>query len=167
MRLGRLNQRVTLQERATTTLNDEGENTAPWSDLATVWAQAQPIRGQEYFAGGGAQQTADVRFRVRYRDDITPSMRVRWRGVLHDIVSVIDVDGRRQVLELMTLSGTRDAREDDETGVNPLEGALELFGDGWIMLGDDYIALDTGFPTGSMLLGGDALMLGDDYLVLA
>ncbi len=168
MRLGRLNQRVTIQQQGST-LDDIGANVASWSDLATVWAQAQPIRGREYFASGGEQQVADVRFRIRYRADITPNMRVRWRGVLHDIVDVIDVDGMRRSIELMTASKTRDAREDDETSPSPSAGALELDGDGWMLLGDDYIALETGdWPTGAMSLAGSgALLLGSDYIVLA
>lgn len=140
MRLGRLGQRVTIQQQATS-LNSVGENVGAWSDLVTVWAQAQPIRGREYFASGAEQQVADVRFRIRYRSGITPSMRIRWRGVLHDIVDVIDVEGRRSVLELMTITGTRDAREDDEGGVTPPTGALELAGAGSILLGSDYIVL--------------------------
>ena len=40
-----------------------GENTGGWVDLATVWASAEPLSGNEYFAAGQQQQTVDVRFR--------------------------------------------------------------------------------------------------------
>ena len=106
---GALTERITLQSRPTG--QDElGAETGSWSDVATVWAQAEPLRGREYFAAGQMQNAADVRFRLRYRAGVLPSMRVLWRGVAHDIVDVIDVGGQRHTLELMTVTGVRDGR---------------------------------------------------------
>ena len=52
-----------------------------------------------------------MRFRIRYRADVTGAMRVVWRGEPHDIVGPpINVEGRREYLELMTVQGTRDGR---------------------------------------------------------
>ena len=107
---GDLRERVTLQQRAET-LDSIGENTGAWSDLVTVWASAEPLSGREYFAQGQQQQTIDVRFRIRYRSDVTGLLRVVWRGEPHDIVGPpINVDGRREYLELMTVKGKRDGR---------------------------------------------------------
>lgn len=107
---GDLRERVTIQQRAVT-LDAIGENTAGWTDLATVWANAEPLRGREYFAAGQQQQLVDVRFRMRYRSDVTGAMRVVWRGLPHDIVGPpINVEGRREFLELMTVQGQRDGR---------------------------------------------------------
>lgn len=107
---GDLRERVTIQQRAVS-LDSIGENTGAWSALATVWASAEPLTGREYFAAGQQQQTVDVRFRMRYRDDVTGAMRLLWRGVPHDIVGPpINVGGRREYLELMTVQGQRDGR---------------------------------------------------------
>lgn len=107
---GDLRERVTIQQRAEA-LDAIGENTGGWVDLATVWASAEPLSGNEYFAAGQQQQTVDVRFRIRYRADVTGAMRVVWRGEPHDIVGPpINVEGRREYLELMTVQGTRDGR---------------------------------------------------------
>lgn len=111
LQAGPLNQRVQIQRRdPAATQNAVGENVSPWVLLATVWASAEPLRGDEYLAAGQQQQVADVRFRIRWRPDVTPAMRVVWRGVAHDIVAAMDPLGRREALELMTLAGTRDAR---------------------------------------------------------
>lgn len=106
---GALDQRVTLQQRGVS-VSALGENTAAWSDVATLWAQAQPLRGREYFASGQMQQATDVRFRIRWRSGVDTTMRIVWRGQPHDIVSVIDVDGARTMLEVMCITGVRDGR---------------------------------------------------------
>lgn len=106
---GFLGERVTLQQRAAG-VDSHGHPSTSWSDVAEVWAEVEPIRGREYFAAGQTQAPVDVRMRIRYRSDITPSMRAVWRSVPHDIVSVIDMGAQRVALELMCLSGGRDGR---------------------------------------------------------
>lgn len=106
---GRLNQRVTLQQR-TAGVDALGQELTTWSDVATVWAEVQPLRGREYFAAGQMQATVDVRIRIRWRAGVVPSMRALWRGQPHEIVSVIEPDGAKSMLELMCVSGVRDGR---------------------------------------------------------
>ena len=80
LQAGKLNQRVQIQRRdPATTQNAVGENVSPWVTLATVWASAEPLSGNEFVAAGQMQQTADVRFIARYRSDVTPGMRILWR----------------------------------------------------------------------------------------
>ena len=106
---GDLNQRITLQSKAAG-VDALGQDSTTWSDVATVWAQAQPIRGREYFAAGQTQSEVSVRFRIRYRSGIDSTMRVLWNSQAHDIESVIDVNGARVALELMCLAGVKDGR---------------------------------------------------------
>lgn len=106
---GQLNRPVIIQTRGVSK-NEVGENVAGWQDFVTVWAKCQPLRGQEYLAAGQMQQTTDVRFRMRYRSDITQSMRVVWNGTPYDIVDVINVDGANVATELMAVTGKRDGR---------------------------------------------------------
>ena len=98
---GRLDQRLTLQAPATT--EDElGQPVAGWSTVGTVWASAAPLRGRELMAAAAGQSEATVRFRIRWRADVTRAWRVLWRGVAYAIESdPIDVHGQRQALELM------------------------------------------------------------------
>lgn len=104
-----LDQRVTLRQRAAG-VDGLGQASGAWQDVATVWAQVQPLRGREYFAAGQLQAEVSVRMRIRWRAGVVPTMRADWRGVPHDIVSVVDVDGARVVLELMCAQGVRDGR---------------------------------------------------------
>lgn len=107
---GQLDQRITLQSRVAG-VDALGQEAVTWSDVATVWAQAQPLRGREFFAAGQTQSEVAIRFRIRHRDDVTSTMRVLWRGVAHDVESVIELAGAQTALELMCLAGVRDARQ--------------------------------------------------------
>lgn len=104
---GYLDQRLTLQQRAAGQ-DALGDASGAWQTVATVWAHAKPLRGREFFAAGQLQAALDVQFTIRYRADVATTWRVLWRGVPHEIVSPpIDVDGRREYLELMCASGIR------------------------------------------------------------
>jgi len=107
---GNLNQRITLQQRAATQ-DGLGQAAGVWQDVATVWGRAQPLRGREFFAAGQTQAAAEVKFTIRYRAGLLPSMRVLWRGQPHDMVAPpIEVEGGREYLELMCATGVRDGR---------------------------------------------------------
>lgn len=109
MKAAAFSQRITVQQRAST-VDAHGQGVETWSDVDTVWASAQPLRGREFFAAGAMQSEASVRFRIRYRADITGAMRVLWRGVAHALVAEpMDVDGGRHTLELMAAAGVRDS----------------------------------------------------------
>lgn len=106
---GRLDQRVKLQQKSVTR-NDIGEEVVTWVDVATVWAAAWPLRGREFFAAQQTQYAADVRFRLRHRADVLPTWRIEWRGEPYDIVSVVDAGAKREMLEILAVSGVKDGR---------------------------------------------------------
>ena len=106
---GDLTERITLQARVAG-VDARGQESNEWADAVTVWAQSLPIRGREFFAASQIQSEVAVRFRIRWRSGVAPTMRVMWRSQAHDIDSVIDVEGRRVVLELMCLAGVKDGR---------------------------------------------------------
>jgi SPP1 family predicted phage head-tail adaptor len=106
---GELDQRVTLQTR-TAGQDSLGNKSLTWTDVAEVWASYRPIRGTEYFAAGQIQAVVDAKFIIRYRDNVTSSMRLTWRGTPYDIVTPIEWRGAKRYLELMCTSGIRDGR---------------------------------------------------------
>jgi SPP1 family predicted phage head-tail adaptor len=108
MRAGLLRHRVILQ-RATMTRDEAGQEIADWQPYATVWAEAEPLRGRELLAAQQAQAEVTTRFRIRYRPDVLPTDRVVWDGAVYAITSPpIDWRGRRMLLELMCASGLRE-----------------------------------------------------------
>lgn len=106
---GDFRERVTIQTRASG-VDSLGQESTTWSDTLTCWASVEPLRGREYFAAGEVQSAVDVRIRIRWREGIVPTMRVMWRSVPHDIVSVIETRAGMEVLELMCNTAARDAQ---------------------------------------------------------
>ncbi|MBE3590005.1 MAG: phage head closure protein [Firmicutes bacterium] len=101
MKAGQLRHRVTIQ--AQTTAQDEyGQPVQTWSDVATVHAAVEDLSGREFFA---AQQvpteTITTRITIRWRPDVSASMRVVGAGRTWDVRAVLDPDGRRRQLQLM------------------------------------------------------------------
>lgn len=101
MRAGDLRHSVTIQQ-ATSSRNSYNEKVLSWSDFATVYAAVEPLQGREYWDAQAINAERTVRFRIRYRSDVTPLMRVSWDSRLFDINAVLDVDGRQRELHLMT-----------------------------------------------------------------
>jgi SPP1 family predicted phage head-tail adaptor len=105
MQAGRLRHRVTIQVAAETQ-NMYGETIQSWSDVATVWAAVEPLRGREYLAATQEQRELTTRITIRWRPGVNPGNRVVWTdpgGITHiyDIEDVIpDPTGHRWI-ELM------------------------------------------------------------------
>ena len=96
LRAGLLDRRVALERRIDVT-DDSGQAVDHFVRVATVWARVEPLGGREGF---GQQQwiaTGDVRFTIRWRDDVTPLHRVVHAGQAFDVMSVAE-DGRREAL---------------------------------------------------------------------
>jgi SPP1 family predicted phage head-tail adaptor len=110
---GAMDQRITLQYRVANVL-PSGENKYTWANLATapeVWAEANPVRGREFFAAAQMQAENPVAFRINYRSDIDATMRVVWRSQAHDIAAApVDLRGAKESLWLYTVAGVRDGR---------------------------------------------------------
>lgn len=106
---GRFRERVTLQQ-ALRVRDPGGATSDTWSDVVTVWASVEPLRGKEFFAADQMQEAVDYRVTIRYRTGVDRKMRVMWRGQALDVVSVIDVHSKRENIELMCISGVRNGR---------------------------------------------------------
>jgi SPP1 family predicted phage head-tail adaptor len=104
MRAGQMRDRITIQQR-TVTRGAMGAPVDAWADVATVWAQFDPLRGREFFSSKQEQTENSVRFWIRYRAGIENKMRISFGGKYYDIEAVIDVRGRHQTLEIMTREG--------------------------------------------------------------
>jgi SPP1 family predicted phage head-tail adaptor len=97
---GELRDRVQLQRRIGTADAEWGTVAESWQTYATVWASVRPMRAAELLADNGVLHETVHTVRIRHRADVTPEHRLIYRGRALDIAGVVDVDGRRAVLEL-------------------------------------------------------------------
>jgi SPP1 family predicted phage head-tail adaptor len=98
VRAGKLRHRISVQR-----LDPAVRDARSWIDLAVgIPASAEPIAGREFVALQAAQSLVSIRFRIRYRADITADMRVVWEGKAYELVGPpIDTAGLHRELQLM------------------------------------------------------------------
>lgn len=101
--------RVTLQRPGPAVQDAFGQAAPAWIDVATVWAQVQVVRGQEYLAAAQIQAAQMVKVRILYRTDVLTTWRLIWQARPHDVNGLIPV-GRNDVLEIMCMQGVNDGR---------------------------------------------------------
>lgn len=107
---GQRNQLITIQSPPSSR-DSLGQVTGSWTDVMQVWARVRPARSREFFAAGSMQAVADVVFGINWAAGITADMRVVWNSEPYAIVGPpADVEGGRHTLELMCISGARDAQ---------------------------------------------------------
>lgn len=97
---GDLRHRVTFQ-RTTSTVDDSGFATNTPTDVATVWAQVQGVKGREFYAASAVGAENDKQVTIRFRTDIDENCVAVINGVSHRIVTVFDETGLRQWLTLI------------------------------------------------------------------
>lgn len=97
--IGKLNKRITFQTLSTES-GDLGEK-VKWKDYVTVWATVKPYKSSEYNFMGKLKPEVTHRFYVRYRDDITPDMRIVYHGQTFNIAGYpLDMDEAHRMLEI-------------------------------------------------------------------
>jgi len=100
MKAGQLDRRILIQRRVPVR-NDHGEEIEGWADVATVWAKFERISGQEEFRAEQRTNRQQVRFTIRFRPGIEPTMTVVYDGERYEIEDVGETgEGRRDGLVL-------------------------------------------------------------------
>ncbi len=100
MRAGKLNKRVTIQDKSASQ-NSYGEEVITWTDFAKVWAAVEPLRGREFLEGKQITAEVSTRIRIRYRSGILPEMRVVYGSIIYDIHPPINLDECNREIHLM------------------------------------------------------------------
>lgn len=99
IRAGLLDRRIRL-ERRIDRVDDVGQVVSDWVLRAEVWARVEPIAGRESYGEQQFVATGDLRFTIRWRDDVTPLERVVYDGRDYDVLSVVET-GRREGLVIV------------------------------------------------------------------
>lgn len=115
MTAGLMDQRVSLLRRqAAAAASGSGTIIEDWTSVADVWAWVRPSSGGESVASDTLVSTISYQVRVRYRDGVDTTWRLRWRGRVLNVVSVVPSGLRMR--EWLDLTVT------DDPGPNPVLG---------------------------------------------
>jgi len=104
VKAGRLNQRVTLQERA----DPEAVTGSTWADVETFWAEvvAQvPNADREGFPSEALRASTIYHVKARWRDGVQSDQRLLWRGLVLNIANAFDETGARREIILVCEEG--------------------------------------------------------------
>lgn len=107
MQAGRLRHQVVIQSKVAGSPDRTGSG-APdkaWTDLCTLYAAIEPLRGKEFMESQAINSAVAVRIRVRYRSGITAAMRVKHGATIYSIEAVLNPDLRNRELQLMCSQG--------------------------------------------------------------
>ncbi len=98
--VGELRSRVTFQV-ANEIDDGYGGKQVEWADRFNAWAYIKPLSGREYFDAMQIQTEISHRVIVRYRNDITPDMRIKYGDRILEIEAVIDIGNQHRFLEIL------------------------------------------------------------------
>lgn len=100
--IGRLVRRLIL-ERPEDVPDATGGLVRTWVEVGQVWAAVTPVGGGEAAAADQGGQRLSHRILLRWRDDVTAEMRFRSAARTFSVLTVVDPDDRRRVLDCLTL----------------------------------------------------------------
>lgn len=106
VRIGDLNRRIVLQQPDRTD-NGRGGSAKAWEDVATVWAQMIPLRGNEALSENLLRDNQLWKVTIRFNGSVTPDWRFTHGGREFNIRSAEDPDGRRHWTVMTAESGVR------------------------------------------------------------
>lgn len=104
MRAGTLRDFVTI-ESLDPARSAAGQRVA-WLEFAKVYANVEPLSGNELVAERALLSPVNVRVLIRYVPGVKPEMRIRLGGRVLNIMTVVDVGGLQVELELSCVEVT-------------------------------------------------------------
>lgn len=100
MEAGKLDRRVKIQA-AEQVSDGMGGVTETWTDITTVWARIEPLRGNALFYAQQNDSKVTQKITIRYISGIKQKHRILCGTTIYQIDAVIDVASERRMLELM------------------------------------------------------------------
>lgn len=100
---GKYRHRVTIRNAPANSSRDTfGRRKGTGTTVCTVWAEKQDWQGGEISEGKREIASVTTKWMIRYRTDVTSDMQVVHGSDVYDIASVLDFDGRKRELVLLS-----------------------------------------------------------------
>lgn len=96
-----LKRRITIQQQVDT-VDAIGQPIDEWVDVDTVSAHILPLSGIESIKAGADVSVSKASIRIRYREDITPAMRVLYGTTVYQINAVLPDAAGRVYVDLLS-----------------------------------------------------------------
>ena len=99
MKSGKLDSKITISVKAATR-DSFGAEIIGYTVLANVWAEVLPISGREFFVAAQFVPEAQLKIRIRYREDFDETAKITYKSTDYDILYIAEI-GRQDGLEIM------------------------------------------------------------------
>ena len=99
MKIGDMRHRITFQREIKTPDGHKGFTMA-WQDMIECWASVVPLTGREFFYSHQIKAEITHRVKIRYREDVTTKMRIKYEDRILEIESILDKKERHEELEI-------------------------------------------------------------------
>lgn len=96
----KLRQRITIEEPVYTSDLLGGFITA-WNAYAILWAEVVPVQRQENISAEKKANSVTYRITTRFVPDVKANMRVLYKGKHYSVRSVVNVNERNEMLEII------------------------------------------------------------------
>lgn len=105
---GKLRERITVERRDESAIDDYGNATGAWATFVTRCADILEMPGREAIKSGVLMDVAPATIRIR-SDSVTRAIttadRVQARGVVWDVEATTELDAKRRMIELRVVKG--------------------------------------------------------------
>lgn len=81
-------------------VNDRGRRIPVWESVRTVYAAKRDVSGREFFQAQAYHAEDVITFRIRWRDDVSATWRVKHHGVCYEIIEVNHLGYMRDYMDL-------------------------------------------------------------------
>ncbi|MCE0554211.1 phage head closure protein [Bacillus thuringiensis] len=102
MNPGKLDKRLTFQVKDEEAKSPDGDPIEGYKDSFTVWGSLF-FKGRKYFEAATANSEIQGETEIRYRSDVNADMKIKYKNVIYDIVSVIPTE--KHTLSIMWKRG--------------------------------------------------------------
>ena len=100
MLAGRLRHRVVI-ETVSRALDAMSQGIETWTTYDTVWAEVQPLKGQQLFEAQKANSAITAKIIMRYRSGVSPTWHIKHGSQYYYIIEIINSGMRNKMLELI------------------------------------------------------------------
>ncbi|QIW22500.1 phage head closure protein [Bacillus thuringiensis] len=81
----------------------DGEPIDRYKDAFIVWGSFVFLKGRKYFEAAAANSEVQGETEIRYRDDVTADMKIKYKNTIYDIISAIPTE--KHTLSIMWKRG--------------------------------------------------------------
>jgi len=90
MRAGQLHHRIYLQSVSAYTKNKAGEKIPTWTTYDTVWANINPVAGDETMRGVSSESEVTHDITIRYQSSLSPKDRILFGTRVFTIANILN-----------------------------------------------------------------------------